>query len=64
MAVWKKEARRLAKDFCLSKHEIQRIFRRVEGLYLQREIPKHYKGNQDEFLYDKAQREIINIAFA
>lgn len=64
MAEWKKEARRLARDFCISKYEIQRVFRRIEGLYLQREIPSYYKGNRDEFLYDKAQREIINIAFA
>ena len=64
MAEWKKEARRLAKDFCISKYETQRIFRRVEGLYSQREIPKYYEGNRNEFLYDKAQREIMNIAFA
>ena len=64
MAEWKKEARRLAKDFCISKYEIQRIFRRVEGLYMQRAIPEYYNGNRNEFLYDKAQREIINIAFA
>ena len=64
MAEWKKEARRLAKDFCISKYDIQRIFRRVEGLYLQREIPEYYKGNRNEFLYDKAQREIMSIVLA
>lgn len=46
MAEWKKEARRLAKDLCLSKYEIQRIFRRVEEFYAQREMPSFYKGNQ------------------
>ncbi len=64
MAEWKKEARRLAKDFCLSKYEIQRIFRRVEELYVQREMPSFYKGNRNEFLYDKAQSEIVSVAFA
>ena len=59
MAEWKKDARRLAKDFYLSKWEIQRIFWKVEELYAQREMPSYYKGNRNEFLYDKAQREIM-----
>ena len=64
MAEWKKDIRRLAKDFCLSKYEIQRIFRVVEELYAQREMPLCYKGNRNEFLYDKAQREMMRIVFA
>ena len=64
MAEWKKEIRRLAKDFCLSKGEIQRIFWRVEELYVQREIPSCYKGNRNDFLYDKAQREVMKRVFA
>ena len=63
MAEWKKEIRRLAKDFCLSKHEIKRIFWKVEELYAQREMPSCYKGNRNEFLYDKAQSEIMNRVF-
>lgn len=64
MAEWKKEVRRLAKDFYISKLEMQRIFRRVEELYAEREMPSFYKGNRNEFLYDKAQREIMNIVCA
>lgn len=64
MAEWKKEIRRLAKDFCLSKGEIQRIFWRVEELYVQREIPSCYKGNRNDFLYDKAQKEVMKRIFA
>ena len=64
MAEWKKEARRLAKDFYLSKYEIQRIFKKVEELYAQRELPLYYKGNRNEFLYDKAQREIMDRVYA
>ena len=60
MAEWKKEARRLAKDFLLPKQEIRRIFKRVEYLYSQREMPSYYKGNRNEFLYDKAQSEIMS----
>ena len=60
MAEWKKEIRRLAKGFLLSKYEIQRIFYRVEKLYSQREMPSFYKGNRNEFLYDKAQSEIMS----
>ena len=64
MAEWKKEARRLAKDFYISKYEIKRIFAKVEKLYVQREMPSYYKGNRNEFLYDKAQREIMNRVYA
>ena len=64
MAEWKKELRRLAKDFYLSKYEIQRIFRKVEELYSQKEIPSYYKGDRNEFLYDKAQVEIMNKIYA
>ena len=64
MAEWKKDARRLAKDFYLSKFEIQRIFRKVEELYKNSELPKYYRGNRNEFLYDKAQKEIMNRVFA
>ena len=64
MAEWKKEIRRLAKDFYISKYEIQRIFRRVEDLYAQREIPSYYKGNRNDFLDDKAQREVMDRIYA
>lgn len=64
MAEWKKEIRRLAKDFYIPKYEIQRIFRRVEGLYSNTELPAFYKGNRNEFLYDKAQKEIMNRVYA
>lgn len=64
MAEWKREARRLARDFYISKYEIQRIFAKVEQLYSRREMPSHYKGNRNEFLYDKAQREIMSRVFA
>ena len=64
MAEWKKEARRLAKDFYLSKLEIQRIFWKVEELYAQREMPSYYKGNRNDFLYDKAQTEIMTRVYA
>lgn len=64
MAEWKREARRLARDFYLSKYEIQRIFTRVEELYGRREMPSFYKGNRNEFLYDKAQTEIMSRVYA
>lgn len=63
MAEWKKEIRRLAKDFYLSKYEIKRIFWKVEQLYAQREMPSCYKGNRNDFLYDKAQVEVMNRVF-
>ena len=66
MAEWKLEIKRLAEDFCVSQVVVNRVLKRVENMYKQRkkEIPSFYKGNQDEFLYDAARREIINIAFA
>lgn len=64
MAEWKKEIRRLARDFCISRLEIQRIFYKVEEVYSKREVPPYYKGNKNEFLYDKAQREIMDRIYA
>lgn len=64
MAEWKKEIRRLAMDFYISREETLKIFKTVENTYGEREIPSYYKGNRNEFLYDKAQREIMNIIYA
>ena len=64
MAEWKKEIRRLARDFNITREEILNIFKRVESLYEQREMPECYKGNRNDFLYDKAQREIMDKVFA
>lgn len=64
MAEWKKDIRRLASDFYISRQDILSVFRRVEELYAEREMPLCYKGNRNEFLYDKAQREIMNIVYA
>ena len=61
MAEWKKEIRRLAKDFYISKAEIQKIFKRVEHMCSKREMPKYYGNNKSEFLYDNAQREIMKL---
>lgn len=64
MAEWKKDIRRIAKEFYLSKYEIRRIYQKVEELYGQREIPSFYKGNRNEFLYDKAHTEMMRKVFA
>lgn len=64
MAEWKREIARLANDFAISRKEVLKIFRRVEELYAQREMPSWYKGNRNEFLYDKAQREIMDRVYA
>lgn len=64
MAEWKKEIRILALDYGFTRAEILNIFRRVEELYAKRKMPLYYKGNRNEFLYDKAQREIMNRVYA
>lgn len=66
MAEWKLEIKRLAEDFCISQVAVNRILKRIESVYGQREreIPRHYKGNLNEFLYDKAQREIMSLIYA
>lgn len=63
MPEWKLSIKALAEDFCLSQIKVNRILKRIESMYSQREIPMFYKGNQDEFLYDKAQREIMDLVF-
>lgn len=66
MAEWKVEIKRLAEDFCISQVKVNRVLKRVESMYEQeeREIPSFYKGNRDEFLYDKAQKEIMSLVYA
>lgn len=64
MAEWKKEIRRLAKDFEITRYEILNIFRKVEELYSQKDMPSFYKGDRNEFLYDKAQKEIMRRIYA
>lgn len=64
MAEWKKEIRRLAKDFYISREETLKIFRVVESAYGKSKIPSFYKGNRDEFLYDKAHTEVMNRVYA
>ena len=64
MAEWKKEIRRLAMDFCITRTETLKILKAVERAYGNKEVPSHYKGKRDEFLYDKAQREIKNLIYA
>ena len=64
MADWKKEIRRLASDFEMSRNDILAVFRKIEGLYAEREVPSFYKGNRNNFLYDKAQSEIMNRVYA
>lgn len=63
MAEWKKEIRRLASDFYITRDEVLKIFRMVEGTYGKSKIPVYYKGNRNEFLYDKAQRELMNRVY-
>ena len=64
MAEWKKEIRRLASDFYISRAEVLKIFRAVENTYGKTEMPNFYKGNRNEFLYDKAQKEIMSRVYA
>ena len=64
MAEWKRDIRILARDFYFSKCEIQRILKNVEKLYSKEDMPLYYKGNRNEFLYDKAQKEIMKIVLA
>lgn len=66
MAEWKLSIKKLAEDFYISQVKVNRIIKRVEREYGQneRKIPMFYKGNRNEFLYDKAQREVINLMCA
>ncbi len=64
MAEWKKEIARLASDFYITREDVLSVLRRVENNYSKKSIPSFYKGNRDEFLYDKAQREIMNLIYA
>lgn len=66
MAEWKLSIKRLADDFCLSQIKINKMLKRIEEEYEQREreMPLFYKGNKDEYLYDIAQRQIRSLVLA
>lgn len=64
MVKWKRDIREVARDFYLSKSDIQQIFKKVEQLYSEKEMPSFYKGNRDEYLYDQAQREMMTLIYA
>lgn len=54
----------MASDFYISRTEVLKIFRSVESTYGKTEMPSFYKGNRNEFLYDKAQKEIMSRVYA
>lgn len=56
MADWKKEFRRIMTDFCL-RDKYTEIVKTVEKQYRNAEIPKRYKGDREEYLYDMAYRK-------
>ncbi len=62
MAEWKKNVARLGRDFRLNRHQILMILRATEKKYRDCKIPMYFKGNREDFLYDKARIEIINRA--
>ena len=64
MAEWKLSIKRLADDFCLSQIKINKMLKRIEEEYEQKEMPLFYKGNKDEYLYDLAQRQIRSLVLA
>ena len=64
MAEWKSSIKKLAEDFCISQVKINRILKRIEIMYGTKEVPNYYKGNQNEYLYDKAQNEMMNLICA
>ena len=64
MAEWKLSIKRLADDLCLSQIKINKMLKRIEEEYEQKEMPLFYKGNKDEYLYDLAQRQIRSLVLA
>lgn len=63
---WETKIKALADDFCLSQIKVNKVLKQIKNTYEQREreIPSFYNGSQDEFLYDKAQKEIMNLLYA
>lgn len=62
MAEWKKKAARLGLDFALNRHQILAILRATEKKYAESKMPLYFKGNREDYLYDKARVEVINKA--
>ena len=64
MPEWKIQIKQLADDFYVSQTKVNKMLKNVEQQCLQREMPSFYKGNQDEYLYDNAQRELMKMIYA
>lgn len=56
MANWKKEIRKLCRDFCLSKEIYNKIVKETENN--KKEPPQFYNGNTDDYKYDTAYAHI------
>lgn len=66
MPEWKERVKALAEDFCISQVKVNKLLKQVECKYEQREreIPKFYKGNEEDYLYDTALREMRSLMCA
>ena len=64
MPEWKKEIKDLADDFGISQVRINKMLKRVEKECMNRIMPSFYKGNQNDYLYDNAQREMMKLICA
>ena len=58
MQQWKKEIRQILTDFNISRETYKRIIRETEQELQTRKMPNYYKGNNDQFKYDTAQRKV------
>ena len=64
MADWKVQIKKLAEDFCISQVKVNRMLKRVEQKCSQRKMPSFYNGKENEYYYDNAQREFMNLIYA
>lgn len=58
---WKKELKRLCKDFCISNTIYKNLADQTKQRYKNAATPGFYKGDREAFLYDRAQADLRSI---
>ena len=61
MTTWKKEFKKLCKDFCVPINTYKNLTDQTEQKYKNASTPGFYKGDREAFLYDRAQADLRSI---